>query len=329
MRSIQGTFGTSSNEYKKKFVWVDNISAERDKAIIENLNEKLIEKVTTLDPCVWMAIFEVVEWEDVSGFAYKKRKSPAVSPDIHLDRWKDEIVNDAKIDIEYLKRKKIYLYDVNYELYKSWSVYQCLNAEINYDGNKYILNDTGWYLVDTNFVSSVDDFYKTIEESDLELPPYGMMKEPDYNAFVCNSKPEEFDLLDRKVISIGGGRSSVEFCDIFTHDKKLIHVKKYGGSSVLSHLFQQGVVSGELFISDEKFREDVNEKMSESFKLENLGDRPNPTEYEVCYAIMSDVPGDLHIPFFSKVVMKNAVNRLQAYGYKVTKKKVSMVLKAK
>jgi uncharacterized protein (TIGR04141 family) len=150
------------------------------------------------------------------------------------------------------------------------------------------------------------------------------MKEPEYNSFVVDSNPDDFDLLDRKVITIGGSRSSVEFCDLFTNDKKLIHVKKYGGSSVLSHLFQQGVVSGELFISDIKFRKDVNDKLSDPYKLNNPIDRPDPTEYEVCYAIMSDVPGDLHIPFFSKVVMKNAVKRLQAYGYKVTKKKIEM-----
>jgi hypothetical protein len=59
-----------------------------------------------------------------------------------------------------------------------------------------------------------------------------------------------------------------------------------------------------------------------NYKLADVESRPNPIEYEVCYAVMSDVPGDLHIPFFSKVVMKNAVKRLQAYGYKVTKKKI-------
>ena len=102
----------------------------------------------------------------------------------------------------------------------------------------------------------------------------------------------------------------------------MIHVKKYGGSSVLSHLYQQGVVSGELFISSNRFRNEVNSRLSDDYKLDNVDNRPNTAEYEICYAIMRDVPGDLHIPFFSKVVMKNAVKRLQAFGYKVTKKKI-------
>lgn len=314
----------SSEDYKKKFAWVDNIAAVRDKSVVEALNQKLIEKVDLQEHCVWLAIPEVILWEEVSGFAYKTRKNPAVSPDIHLETWCNEIVKDGDIDVEYLKRKKIYLYDVNYDLYKTWSVYQCLNAEIDIDGNKYVLNDTDWYLIDSGFVNDVDTFFTSIPDSDVNLPLYGTMKEPEYNSFVVDSNPVDFDLLDRKVITIGGSRSSVEFCDLFTRDKKLIHVKKYGGSSVLSHLFQQGVVSGELFISDINFRKDVNDKLSDPYKLKDPIDRPDPTEYEVCYAIMSDVPGDLHIPFFSKVVMKNAVKRLQTYGYNVTKKKIEM-----
>jgi uncharacterized protein (TIGR04141 family) len=83
-------------------------------------------------------------------------------------------------------------------------------------------------------------------------------------------------------------------------------------------------VAGESFISDAKFRADVNNKLGDAYKHSDVGSRPNPGEYEICYAVMSDVPGELRIPFFSKVVMKNAVKRLLAYGYRVSKKKISV-----
>jgi uncharacterized protein (TIGR04141 family) len=156
----------------------------------------------------------------------------------------------------------------------------------------------------------------------VELPPFGLLNEPEYNSHAAATFPNRFDLMDRKLIPIGGGRDSVEFCDLFTKDKKLVHVKKYGGSSVLSHLFQQGVVAAESFISDAKFRADVNSKLGDAYKLSDVDARPNPAEYEICYAVMSGVPGELRIPFFSKVVMKNAVKRLVAFGYRVTKKKI-------
>jgi uncharacterized protein (TIGR04141 family) len=148
------------------------------------------------------------------------------------------------------------------------------------------------------------------------------MKEPDYNEFVVTKHPDKFCLMDRKLIEIGSGRNPVEFCDLFSKTKQLIHVKKYGGSSVLSHLFQQGVVSGELFLSEGSFRTDVNKLLRDEFKLDNLASHQNAADYEICYAVMSDVPGFLHIPFFSKVVLKNAVKRLTTYGYRVTKKKI-------
>ena len=311
-----------SDAYKEKFTWVDNIAEERDKSVIAQLIQLLIEKVMIEDPCVWLAIPEVIIWEDMSGFAYKSRGNPVVRQDIHLEQWLSEVVNGEEIDLNCLKRKRVFLYDVNYDLYKKWPVYHCLNAEIDLDGQKYILNDGSWYLMNTDFVHEVNGFYDAIEVSSVELPPYGTKIEPEYNIYVATTYANDFDLMDRKTIPIGGGRSSVEFCDLFTKDKKLIHVKKYGGSSVLSHLFQQGVVSGELFISSDIFRSEVHSRLSDNYKLADVESRPNPVEYEVCYAVMSDVPGDLHIPFFSKVVMKNAVKRLQAYGYKVTKKKI-------
>ena len=311
-----------SDAYKEKFSWVDNIAEERDKLVIARLIQLLIEKVMILDPCVWLAIPEVIIWEEISGFAYKRRRNPVVRQDIHLEHWINEIVNDDDIDIKYLKRKKVFLYDVNHDLYKHWPVYHCLNAEIDLDGQKYILNDGSWYLLNTDFVDEVNGFYGAIEVSSVELPPYGTKKEPEYNSYIAATYANDFDLLDRKMIPIGGGRSSVEFCDLYTKNKQMIHIKKYGGSSVLSHLFQQGVVSGELFISSNSFRSEVNSRLSDDYKLDNADNRPNPTEYEICYAIMSTVPGDLNIPFFSKVVMKNAVKRLQTFGYKVTKKKI-------
>lgn len=314
-----------NDAYKEKFAWVDNITEERDKVVLEQLNQLLIDKITSLDPCVWLSIPEIVIWEDIAGFAYKKKKEPVLRQDIHLDMWIDEAVcADDAIDIDYLKRKKIFLYDVNHELYKDWPVFHCLNAEIDFEDYKYIFTDGCWYFLNTNFVSEINMFYDGMAQSATILPPFKTLKEPEYNNYVASANPTDFCLMDRKIITIGGGRSSIEFCDLFTKDNKMIHVKKYGGSSVLSHLFQQGVVSGELFISDATFRNDVNGKLSDGFRLDDTENRPDPAEYEVCYAIMSDIPGGLNIPFFSKVVMKNAVKRLQAYGYKVTMKKISI-----
>jgi|SRR5579863_2319765 len=101
-------------------------------------------------------------------------------------------------------------------------------------------------------------------------------------------------------------------------DGKLVHVKRYGGSSVLSHLFAQGVVSGELFLGDAAFREKVNAELPTGFKLTDPQARPMPGNYEIIYAIISESKKDLDLPFFSKVTLRNARRRLQTLGYNVS-----------
>ena len=90
-------------------------------------------------------------------------------------------------------------------------------------------------------------------DAPFSLPPYGAKTEPEYLKKVSKDFPD-FALMDRKVIMIGGGRSRVEFCDLFSINNDIVHVKKYGGSSLLSHLFFQAIVSGESFLHEEDFR---------------------------------------------------------------------------
>jgi uncharacterized protein DUF6119 len=40
----------------------------------------------------------------------------------------------------------------------TWKVYRCLNAEIDLEQKKYILNDGDWYNVDGNYVISAECF---------------------------------------------------------------------------------------------------------------------------------------------------------------------------
>ncbi len=129
--------------------------------------------------------------------------------------------------------------------------------------------------------------------------------------------------MDCDLIMHGGGHSSIEFCDLLTAEKHLVFIKRYSGSQQLSHLFAQGVVSAELFVQDAAFREKLNDKLPVGHKLANTADRPHAEDYEVVFAIISKSKNPLDIPFFSKVSLRAARKRLEAYGYRVTKKKIS------
>lgn len=105
-------------------------------------------------------------------------------------------------------------------------------------------------------------------------------------------------------------------------------MKRYRGSATLSHLFSQGLVSAELFCSVREFREAVNEFLPEGYRLPDVARRPNSEEFEVVFAIISKSRNPLKLPFFSRVNLKNAVQRLRAFGYRASVAKIQAAIVA-
>ncbi|GJL65153.1 MAG: hypothetical protein NPIRA05_01240 [Nitrospirales bacterium] len=130
--------------------------------------------------------------------------------------------------------------------------------------------------------------------------------------------------MDKDLAYVPGAAWGVEICDLYRNDKEFIHVKRYGGSSVLSHFFNQGLVSGELFRMDLAYRVIVNEKLPEDRKIADLNRPPLPGEYRVIYAVISESDEPLSVPFFSKISLKNCASRLDSMGYTTMIAKVSV-----
>ena len=244
-----------------------------------------------------------------------------VYPDVNLDGFLSTIKQDEEISLKLLKTHKVMCSDENHQcLYESWSVYKCLYSELDLNDDKYILNDGKWYRINQDFVSKTNGDFLKIEKSSELLPNYRGGSEGSYNQYVAMNFPDKYFLLDDKnKIFHGGGHGQVEVCDLFSKDKNLIHVKKYGKSSVLSHLFSQGFVSGQLLQLDSIFREKVKGKLGGSFKgLIDVDKRPDEDEFTVTYAVISNSSEeDLHLPFFSRVNLNNIARILKGFGYKV------------
>lgn len=319
-----------SDDYKKDFGWIDQISEVKDPILTEKLNNNLIANIKNNQlEKTWMAIPELVDWAEVSGFSYKNStRNVSKYDDISLPTFLDALPDEDKnnLSIELLKKKKIFCFSSqNDQIKHQWSAYNCLYCETNeVENNKtFLLSNGGWYEVEKDFSDQIDTDYQALrnQQASCVLPPYNHNNENDYNETIAKNN-NDLCCMDRKNISHGGGYSKIEFCDLMTKDKKLIHVKQYGGSSVLSHLFSQGVVSGELFIADKNFRQKANEKIAKSHKIDNVENRPIASEYEIIFAIISSSDKELEIPFFSKVSLRNAKRRLETYGYKVSLQKI-------
>ena len=93
------------------------------------------------------------------------------------------------------------------------------------------------YQVDANFVERINEASNNIPDLAYTLPPFNDELEAEYNQRTALSDPRRFALMDRRLIPFGGGQSKVEMCDLFSSNQDFIHVKRYAGSSDLSHLF--------------------------------------------------------------------------------------------
>lgn len=316
----------NDDSYKKDFPWVDNINEVKDNLTIDKLDDLLVANIKNGDlDKIWMAVPEIIEWEKVDGFCYKIHQNSPEHNDIHLPDFLDSLSTSEKEDLskEILSKKYVNCIDTEGYLLKKWKAFNCLYGEMDTDEETYVLNNGKWYLVDNDFVNTVNKYYEKIPDYDFIFPKYCDDSEGCYNTRI-SKELDDFVLMDRGNISYGGGHSQIEFCDLLSRNKDIIHVKRYGSSSVLSHLFAQGRLSGELFQMEEEFRKKVQEKLPEEFTLDNLIVKPKSDEYQVVFAIISDAPGKLTIPFFSRLNLKNSVRNLRGLGYRVSKSKIDV-----
>ena len=311
-----------SNGYKKNFGWIDHVFQVKN---ITKLDEKLIQNIMNGDfNSTSMAVPDVIRWEDVSHFQYNRH---SLGDDIYFPEYWGYLTEKKKqsLSVKVLKNDRIdCISAASNTSIKSWTIYSCLYCEIRDEDKIYILSGGKWYQIESNFAKEIINSFESIKETPVtvSLPKYNKNeKEGEYNTRatkemkgVCN--------MDGNLI-YHDGIYQIEFCDLFTKDKEIIHVKRYRGSSVLSHLFFQGLVSGELFLSDQAFREKLNEKLPDDYKLENISDKPDASDYKIIFAIISKKEEEgLDIPFFSKMNIRNAKRRLETFGYAVSLLKI-------
>lgn len=309
--------------YRTKFPWIDQIAELRDAQLEGTLNDLLVRRlaVGNLDR-VWMAVPELISWVKVRGFRFPSHRGSPEYQDIHVDHFLRSPGYSRKENAAALMNRKIVCIDHDGRELRHWSAHKCTYAEVEHGGDSFLLSGGKWYRVKADFVEKTNAAYSRIPDYEATFSEYGDSSESDYLKRICAADSKRFALMDQKNISIARDQSPVEFCDLFTRDGDIIHVKRYGQSNVLSHLFAQGLISGELFQMEERFREEINRLLPKNHRLAQVNERPKQDQFRVVYAIISDQNGALQIPFFSRLNLKHAAKRLEAYGFRVAKAKI-------
>lgn len=307
------------NAYQDKFSWVGRMTEVRTKAVRITLDDALVAKLKGKDVArAWLSAPEYSKWK--AGCSFNITHVKEGLPDIHLGKFLDSLESKGKlqeVNIAALKRWAVEIVDENGFEQDAWTFYRCLYAELELDGSTYLLNNGSWYLIQADYLKAVNDDYAAFPILEGSLPNFDDACEGDYNSRIC-TEDASYALMDKKTIeSKARALTKIEFCDLYHNDRKIIHVKRFSGSSELSHLFAQAVVPAELFLYDSEFRVEVNKKLPASHALNDPSQKPNPSDYEVVYGIVSRSSHELTLPFFSKVVLRNSSRRLKELGYKV------------
>lgn len=307
------------------FAWVDHIGEVKDKLTHQLLDELLLKELRgTEHRNIWLTVPEIVDWNRVVGFKYSESGSAPRFYDIRIPDFLDTFKGAAP-DIQRLKQRRIYCVDSDDFVVYQRPAYRFVYAELQYQSDTYVINNGKWYKVSSSFANQINTYFSNVPKYQKDLPQFEDDTEREYNVRVANSDRESFVLLDRENIRVAAAASPVEPCDLLRDGNEFIHVKRYGGSSILSHLFNQGLVAGELFQIEAEFRKKLNEKLPEHFRIADPAPQPAVNEYEVIFAIISESDKeDLSIPFFSKISLRHVIIRLEAIGFRVSVAKIAV-----
>ena len=209
--------------------------------------------------------------------------------------------------------------EVGRESLGSVSALKWLEATVSLGSRRFFLLDGHWYEIGADYAratrAEIARFFGNGQAS-LDLPAWELTKgwkERDYNEYVPGVRPG-YVCLDRQGVRnpLGTG-STVEICDLLGPDNELIHVKRASGSSPLSHLFAQGLVSAQSLL----FSPDTRERFAATV---NLGKgrtiRPDFIPAKVVFAILlkkgDQVTASTLFPF-SQVTLAHTSRMLQSH----------------
>jgi uncharacterized protein (TIGR04141 family) len=219
---------------------------------------------------------------------------------------------------------------------RQWAIFRCLSGELKFEKKTYLLSEGDFFEVSESYLDDLNADLGGLKEFKGRLPDYAAKEqEGSYNERIARASGD-FLLLDRKTVRLSSHTSPVEICDVLTRDRALLHVKRKLNSSSLSHLFSQGLVSADLLLMSNEFRQKVRRvvlaaeracgRVGRFSRVFPANSGVTPSEFTIVYAIMakwSDRSLAEALPFFSKINLRRCTQDLTRMGYNVLYKRIS------
>jgi uncharacterized protein (TIGR04141 family) len=335
-------------EYQTHYKFIDNVRPVRDRLLISKLDGLAFAEVTALvsgqNSDLHLSLPEILDPArslEVSylGAALKPgRKS--VYPDVDIDDYVGELKlgNFANLTLDAWRAT----HDIRFvqagetDREKHHKVHNCIVWEVVYKGITYVAFGGEWFAIDKLFYKEIEHDFRRLVSATPVIASTAAKNEQEL-LVELDARPDLLLLDKTKTNPTGAPRASIEFCDFLGADRKLIHLKDGHASTSISHLWSQGVVGSESFLRDEGFRrhllKHVRARQKDAKKsgfdrlLPTPAKRPTTRDFTVAYGIMRTPlkrSGKLDIPFFSKVSLRAAAQRLEDLGFEVEVQLIEM-----
>jgi uncharacterized protein (TIGR04141 family) len=318
-----------SDTYRERYPWIDNFTRITDPTRTVELDNALVETLRTGGrENIFLAPPDALDVQEHRGFRYHyERNATSLHADLKLEDFLSGVPSD-QIIIANLKKWRIREYTSSDDTpSRQYQVYEAFIHEVAQGPKLYALSFGEWFEISQDHVTTVNNQLRQIADHDelILIDAAVGETEGDYNTRAALASNGALALLDAQPVVYGGGRSSIEICDLLSIDRIFVHVKAKTKSSTLSHLFAQGLNSAQAF-RDATFRRLALGKCPQSHSTIFQGE-PRASDHTITYSIMTQAAGDLRdaLPFFSKQSLANASVLLMNMGYQVRLKKVRVV----
>jgi uncharacterized protein (TIGR04141 family) len=329
-----------SKKIPPEFAWVDQIYAVRDSVLVDKLKADVVDmikhdEVQTLE----LAAPELIDWGEIDKFAFSFNSDTQFEEPTIAD-YVSELGGSDKLDSLDPKHltfgHRMMAFDKAGTQIHQWTIFRCLSGELKFEKRTYLLSEGDFFEVSEGYLDDLNADIGRLKEFKGCLPAYVPQEEEgDYNERVAEESGGRL-LLDRKTVRLSSHTSPIEICDILTQDRALLHVKRKLNSSSLSHLFAQGLVSADLLLMSDEFRQKVRRVV---ITAENACGRAGrfsrvfpansgvtPSKFTIVYAIMAKWGSRSlaeALPFFSKINLRRCTQDLTRMGYYVSYKRIS------
>jgi uncharacterized protein (TIGR04141 family) len=322
------------DEYKKNFDFIDHVKHEKDPNIIALLDVMLVDAVNQRrnDLKISVVYPDQIEYEKAEVFQFSGLRKPrSETPDVTLESIYDYLGNDA-VDLTVLKEKVkvIGLDSADEPVTEQQPLYAYFVFETVLNGNRYILSNKKWYLIENDYLQKIENDLKSIIIPLTDPTLKGWPKdlgEGKYNEQYSNDP--DYLLLDKQNFSGKHfGHSKIEIADLFHEPtKKLFFVKKLNRSATLSHLFSQATVSADFFKESEEYQKNfIDELKGKWANKESQFTNEYLKSLTFVYTVGVYRNGNLPdvLPVFSKINLLRHLKLLRKFGYKTEVAKVDI-----